>query len=315
MTISNKIIPSGIYSPVTTFFEDDPENSLDLESQVEHAKMLYTNGITGLLVSGSLGECVHLSIRERYNIVSAIRAAIPDENFKLISGAPPLGCIREAIEESKSAFKAGADFIILLVPGYFGPSLTSQQGIIEYFTKIADESSLPIIIYNYPGTCNNVTLTIETYEALSLHPNIVGVKLTHFDMDLYTLVGNSPTIRKANFKAFTGLGQILVPAMSVGISGAIDGLSALFPKVMVKLFNLIKEGNIQEASRIQYFVTRAERMIAEMNVIGVKYALKEIYGYGKFLGGRPPLNNVSLLGSYKKYKLDLETLAQLEKSL
>lgn len=316
MTLQDQVIPAGIYTPIPTFFKLDSKYTLDLETQVEHAKFLYKNDINGLVVCGSMGECVHLTAQERHGVVAAIREAIPDENFKLIAGAPPLGSIQEAIEESKHAADAGANFIILLVPGYFGPALISQQGIIDYFTQVADQSALPVMTYNYPGTCNNVTITIDTYEILSQHPNIVGTKLTHFNLDLYTLVGKNSTICKTNnFRPFTGLGQILIPALSVGIYGAIDGLSALFPKVMVRLYNLCKDGRTSEASDLQYLVTKADMMILELNVVGIKYAIKQIHNFGDRLTGRPPLSKEIDIEAYKKFQPDIEALLKIENSL
>lgn len=316
MTLQDQIIQGGIYTPIPTFFKLDSKYTLDLETQVSHAQFLYKNGIRGLVVCGSMGECVHLTVKERHEVVAAIRKAIPDENFKLIAGAPPMGSIQEAIKESDLAATAGANFIILLVPGYFGPKLISQQGILDYFTQVADQSALPVMVYNYPGTCNNVTITIDTYEKLAQHPNIVGTKLTHFNLDLYTLLGKNTTICKTNnFRPFTGLGQVLVPALSVGIYGAIDGLSALFPKVMVKLYNLCKEGKSTEASDLQYLVTKADMMILELNVVGIKYAIKQVHNFGDNLTGRPPLSRSIDMDVYKKFQPDIETLAKIENSL
>lgn len=317
MTIAQSaIIPRGIYTPITTFFKDDENQTLDLESQVAHAKFLYDNGITGLVVSGSMGEASHLSIQDRHDLVAALRKGVPDKNFKLIAGAPPMGSIEDSIAESQSALKAGADFLILLIPAYFGPSLISQEGIIDYFTRVADKSALPIMIYNYPGTSNNVTISLESYKKLSTHPNIVGVKLTHFNLDLYTLLGKDYHMCETeNFRPFTGLGQILVPALSVGMYGAIDGLSALFPKIMVKLYTLVQENKWKEASELQYLVTKADRMIMELNVVGVKHALKELHGLGQSVIGRPPLSKPVDLQAYLKYAKDIQTLAEVERSL
>lgn len=317
MTITqSSIIPRGIYTPITTFFKDDENQTLDLASQVAHAKFLYDNGITGLVVAGSMGEAPHLSMQDRHDLVAALRKGVPDKKFKLIAGAPPMGSIEDSVAESHSALKAGADFLIMLIPAYFGPSLISQEGIIDYFTKVADKSALPVMIYNYPGTSNNVTITLESYKKLSTHPNIVGVKLTHFNLDLYTLLGKDYHMCETeNFRPFTGLGQILVPALSVGIYGAIDGLSALFPKIMVKLYTLVQENKWKEASELQYLVTKTDRMIMELNVVGVKHALKEIHGLGESVIGRPPLSKPVDLQAYQKYAKDIQVLVEVEKSL
>lgn len=315
MTI-DKVVPRGIYSPVTTFFKSDADYTLDIETQIQHAKFLYENGINGLLLSGSLGEANHLSKTERYLLFSSIRKAIPDPDFKILAGIPPIGNIATILDECRSAKEAGADFAVLLVPSFFGPNLTSQQGIIDYFTRVADESPIALILYNYPGVSNNVTITYETFETLSSHSNIVGVKLTHFNLDIYSQLGQNKAIcEENNFRPFTGLGQVLVPALSVGIYGAIDGLSAIFPKTMLRLYNLFLEGKVTEAAELQSLVSHADLMIAELNVVGVKNALKKFYGLGECLTGRPPLSKAVDQGEFSKFQPLLKKLFTLEKSL
>ncbi|CAN3356607.1 hypothetical protein DICA3_D05402 [Diutina catenulata] len=308
-------IPAGVYTPTTTFFEDDEKRSLDLKTQACHAKWLYENGITGVVVPGSMGEAAHLTATERQQLVATMRQAVPDPAFKVIAGAPPLGAIEDAVEESKRAKEVGADYFIVLVPGFFGTTLTSQQGIAEYFTKVADESVLPVMIYNYPGVSNNVTVTIETFRELSKHPNICGVKLTHFNLDIYALLGKDSTLCETNnFRPFTGLGQILVPALSVGIYGTIDALSALFPRVMVRLYSLYRDGDYLGASELQFKVTGADQMLAALNIVGVKYALKQLHGWGNSVVARPPLGAVNV-NVYNSFSEEIKELVQIEKSL
>lgn len=308
-------IPEGIYSPVPTFFKDDATYSLDIETQIKHAKMLYSSGINGLVVAGSMGEASHLTRNERSILFKSIREAIPDTNFKIIAGVPPLS-IQDTISDIESASEAHADYSIVLVPGYFGPSLTSQQGIIDYFIAVAEKLPLPIIIYNYPGVSNNVDIKIETFEKLLLHPKIVGVKLTHFNLDKYTLLTGNSTLNKINnFRSFTGLGQVLVPSLSIGAFGAIDGLSGIFPKCMLKIFSLYKEKEFEKALELQYLVTKADQMIMELNLVGVKYALNTIYGFGEVLTGRPPLNIEVNDNTWKKHENALNALLKIERTL
>lgn len=314
MTVSNDIVPAGIYTPVTTFFQKD-DQFLDLESQVKHAKFLYELKIQGLLVCGSMGEAAHLTRKERHDVVAAVRNAISDSEFKIIAGAPSMANVSEIVEESKSAKDAGADFFIVLVPGFFGPNLTSQAGIVDYFTRVADKSALPVLIYNYPGTSNMVSITAESYKKLAAHPKIVGAKFTHCNIDEYTLVAQDPKIRTQNFRLFTGLGQVLLPALTVGFYGAIDGLSAVFPKSLVHLQTLYNRGELQEAAKLQLLVNRAEKLVGELNINGVKYALKELYGFGTGLTARPPLNHYFTVEAYNKFQGDLKALKEVEDSL
>lgn len=314
MTVASEVVPAGIYTPVTTFYQQD-DHYLDLESQVKHAKFLYERKIQGLVVCGSMGEAAHLTRKERHDVVAALRGAVSDPEFKIIAGAPSMANIEEVVEESVSAKQAGADFFIVLVPGFFGPHLTSQAGIVDYFTRVADKSALPILIYNYPGTSNMVTITADSYRKLAAHPKIVGAKFTHCNVDEYTLVAQDPKIKSTNFRLFTGLGQVLLPALTVGFYGAIDGLSALFPKSLVQLFNLYQKGELQEAAKLQLLINRCEKLVGELNINGVKYALKEFYGFGTGITARPPLNHYFTVEAYNKFQGDLKALKEVEDSL
>lgn len=308
-------IPEGIYSPVPTFYKNDANYSLDIETQIKHAKMLYSNGINGLVVAGSMGEASHLTRDERSTLFKSIREAIPDTSFKIIAGVPPLN-IQDTVLDIEAASNSHADYSIVLVPGYFGPSLTSQQGIIDFFVAVADKLPLPIIIYNYPGVSNNVDIKTETFEKLLLHPKIVGVKLTHFNLDKYTLLtGNTKLNKINNFRSFTGLGQVLVPSLSIGAFGAIDGLSGIFPKCMLKIFSLYKDKQYEKAAELQYLVTKVDQMIMDLNLVGVKHALNAVYGFGEMLTGRPPLNVKVDIDVWKKHESAFNDLLKVERAL
>lgn len=314
MTIrSAPSVPEGIYTPIPTFYKSQ-KFAVDFETTVKHAQMLHKAGITGLVVSGSMGESTNLTLQERCNSLKSIRDAIPDPNFKLIAGVPPSN-VADVIAESQLAADNGADFLIVLVPGYFGPNLVNQQGIVDYFQYVASGSALPIIIYNYPNTCNNVNINIETFATLSQHPNIVGVKLTHYNFDMYTLLGYDSSFEANNFRSFTGLGQVLVPSLSVNLFGTIDGLSGIFPKSMVKLYQLYRAGQYEEAATLQFLVTRVDLMITELNMLGVKHALNQIYGFGECHSGRPPLSKAVNLTAYNKYAEDIKRLLDYEQKL
>lgn len=84
-----------------------------------------------------------------------------------------------------------------------------------------------------------------------------------------------------NFRPFTGLGQVLIPSLSVGMFGAIDGLSGIFPNDGVK----------EKALQLQYIITKVDLMITELNVVGVKQLLKDVYGFGEIISGRQLLSN------------------------
>jgi len=147
--------PQGVFVPVPTFFVpkkatnyDPIAAPLDLETLAAHSLHLAKSGITGLVVLGSTGEAVHLSNKERFEVLSSIRKAYENAGYKdypLIAGTASQN-IEEVVEQLKSAKEAGCQWGLCLVPGYFAGAST-QDGIIQWFLAVADQSPIPIMVY------------------------------------------------------------------------------------------------------------------------------------------------------------------------
>lgn len=146
--------PPGVYVPVPTFFVPRKAANyspiaapVDLETQAAHSIHLAKSGITGLVVLGSTGEAIHLSNKERFEVLSRIRKAYDDAGFKdypIIAGTAAQN-IEEVVDQLKSAKEAGSQWGLCLVPGYFAGAST-QDGIIQWFRAVADQSPIPIMV-------------------------------------------------------------------------------------------------------------------------------------------------------------------------
>ncbi|CDK24809.1 unnamed protein product [Kuraishia capsulata CBS 1993] len=304
--------PKGIYSPIPTFFKKD--YSIDYESILKHVRYLYQAKVTGILIGGSTGEAINLTREERHEIIRRVRSEFPDPSFKVMGGA--IGsCIPDLLDDIQGLKSLKVDYAVVLVPGYYGPGLTKQQGLVNFFQTVADSSKLPLLIYNYPGVQNNIDLTIESYIKLAKHPNIVGCKLTHYNFTLYTLICQNEEIKSANFRPLAGVGQVLVPALATGIEGCIDGLSNVFPKSMLKVFNDYGKGDTVQAAKFQELVTTVNEMTAVLNLLGLKFALNHILGIGEVLHGRPPIDQDIDESVWEKYLPAFEKLWAIEKGL
>ncbi len=146
--------PKGIHVPVPTFFVgkqaatyNDVAAPVDVETQIKHSLYLARAGIQGLVILGSTGEAIHLTNAERSVVLSGVRQALDHEGFKdypIIAGTATQN-IEETVEQLKSAKLAGAQWGMVLVPGYFAGANT-QEGIIRWFTAVADGSPIPILM-------------------------------------------------------------------------------------------------------------------------------------------------------------------------
>jgi 2-keto-3-deoxy-L-rhamnonate aldolase len=149
--------PAGVYVPVPTFFVSKTAANynpiaapLDLATQAAHSIHLAKSGIRGLVVLGSTGEAVHISNKERFELLSHVKKELEGAGFKdypIIAGTASQN-IEEVVDQLKSAGEAGSQWGMVLVPGYFAGAST-QDGIIQWFKTVADQSPIPILMYDY----------------------------------------------------------------------------------------------------------------------------------------------------------------------
>lgn len=144
--------PTGVFVPVPTFLKPaDASNGLqpevDIETQVKHSTFLAQNGIRGLVILGYTGEAIHLNRQERFDLVSGIRKGLDQAGYKdypLMAGVLT-NCLDEALEWLRDFAKAGAQWGLVLIPGYFGVA-ASQENIKQWSTIVADNSPIPILV-------------------------------------------------------------------------------------------------------------------------------------------------------------------------
>ncbi|KAK9465241.1 hypothetical protein V1512DRAFT_52751 [Lipomyces arxii] len=326
LTETTPALPKGIYTPSPTFFvsKTDPSYSvfnppIDFETQLKHTLYLAKNGINGVVLLGSTGEAVHITRPERNQLLSYIRKGLDAEgytDFTIIAGTGTNSTV-ETVDLLVDAKECGVEYGLVLAPSYFASAVT-QQGIIAWYNEVANASPIPIMVYYYPGVSNNIYIAPKTFEILSAHPNIVGTKLSHGNISHHILLAQNPVIKANNFHVFTGLGQQLLPILNIGAHGAIDALSGIFPKSVVYLFNLSLTGKISEAQKVQYTVSAAEEVVADLGTVGVKEGVARILGWGDKDGARLPLMGGLDGGDVTwttKYQDAFEDIAKLEATL
>lgn len=146
---------AGIYVPVPTFFAkegtaayDPISPPLDLEAQSQHSLFLVKGGIRGLVILGTTGEAVHITSKERNELIKSQRKALDDAGYKdrpIIAGTATQN-IEETLQQIKESKEAGAESVLVLSPGYFA-SAASQTGIQRWFEAVADKAVLPVMMY------------------------------------------------------------------------------------------------------------------------------------------------------------------------
>lgn len=126
---------------------DPIETPIDHELQAKHSVYLAQSGIKGLVILGSTGEAVHLTNKERNELLRSQRDALEKAGFKdyPIMAGTASASIPDVIEQLKGAKEAGSQWGMCLAPGYFGAT-TTQGNIADWFTAVADRSPIPILV-------------------------------------------------------------------------------------------------------------------------------------------------------------------------
>lgn len=261
-----KVPPSGVWAPAITFF-DHSTDTLDTESQAKYYSYLSKTGLAGLVVLGTNAETFLLTREERKTLLETARQAC-GPSYPIMAGVGGHST-KQVLEFISDAADAGANYVLLLPPAYFGKQ-TTPEVINNFFDDVAKESKLPIVIYNFPAVCNGIDLDSATIAALAKkHSNIVGVKLTCGAVAKITrLAAELPADR---FATYGGQSDFLIGGLAAGSMGTIAGFANVFPRTIVHIYNLYKEGKYQEAMELHKRAALAEQP-CKAGIASVKYA-------------------------------------------
>jgi 4-hydroxy-tetrahydrodipicolinate synthase len=287
-----------ITAMVTPF---DRKGKVDYEQAKKLALALLASGSEGLVLAGTTGESPTLIHEEELQLFSEIKKAVGKKG-SIIAGTGS-NSTAEALEFTKGAEKIGVDACLLVVPYYNKPT---QDGLYHHFKLIAENTSLPCILYNVPvRTVTN--LTAETTIKLSHIPNIVGIKEASGNMEQITKIIADT---RDDFIVWSGNDSDTLPMLSLGAYGIISVASHLVGKQINDMVYSFIKGNTNKAAEIhRHLLPLVNALFVIANPIPVKYALNCI----GFNVGKPrlplyePTGEVarSIQEIVKKYKIDL----------
>jgi len=179
-----------------------------------------------------------------------------------------------AIELTKYACEVGADAMLLVTPYY---NKATQNGLITFFTAIADASTKPCILYNVPGRtgCN---ITPATCASLAEHPNIVAIKEASGNISQIAQIAR---LCGDKLDIYSGNDDQIVPILSLGGKGVISVLSNLLPRETSDLCHRYMNGDVKGALDMQLkYLDLVDALFCEVNPIPVKAAMHAM-GYGE----------------------------------
>ncbi len=264
-----KTVFTGAASAIITPFTAD---GIDYDAFGRLIDFQIENGINAIVAAGTTGEGSTLTDREHEDVIAFCA--------KRIAGRVPLVAgtgsndTAHAIERTKTACGAGADAVLLVTPYY---NKTTQRGLIASFTAIADESSVPCILYNVPSR-TGMNMLPETLAELAKHERITGVK---------EACGNLSQIAKErllcgdSLDIYSGCDDQVVPTMSLGGKGLISVIANILPAETAEICARFFRGDVQGAAELQLKLLQLmNQLMIETNPIPAKAACAAM-GFGE----------------------------------
>ncbi|XP_071946779.1 4-hydroxy-2-oxoglutarate aldolase, mitochondrial-like [Antedon mediterranea] len=284
VTASKNVDISGIFPPIVTPFDTD--ESIRYDYLEENIRRWNSIPFKGYAVHGSNGEFAYLSKEERVEILKHVKKFATDDKV-IIAGS---GCesTRDTIQLSNEMASAGADALLVITPCFYKSGM-SNPAMLQHYTKVADHSPVPIILYSVPAN-TGIDLSTEVICKLAEHPNIIGVKESGGDVAKIGLMVHKT--KQHDFSVLAGSGGFFLSARTVGAVGAIAAVANVLGSEMCQLDQLFKDGKTKEALSLQHRIIAPNAAVTRMfNVPGLKKSM-EWFGY---YGGptRSPLQSLT----------------------
>ncbi len=292
-----KLLFEGVIPPMITPFKGDDERT-DYEAHIANLQQWQTHGLGGYVVLGSNSETIFLSQEEKLKLIE-ITADVVGDSKMLIAGTG-MDSTLETIRLTNHAAQRGAKAALVLTPFYYKKSM-DDHALIRHFVKLADQSDIPILIYNvtkYTG----VNVSTEVIRILSQHENIVGMKDS--SGSIAQLV-QYETVADPSFQVLVGTASIWLPALQLGVQAGIMALANCAPAACVKLQALYRSGRLEEAQRLYRKLVPVNYAVTTgYGVAGLKYVCSKL----GFRGGsvRSPLRHLDAEAAERIDELLLE---------
>lgn len=260
---------TGMATAIVTPMHTD--GSIDYEALSRFVEFQIDSGINGLVVMGTTGENATIEPEDQKKVIAYTVEKVAGR-VPVIAGTGTNNT-EHVLRNTRNACQVGADAVLVVTPYY---NKATQNGLVTHFTAVADESTLPVILYNVPGRtgCN---LLPKTVAKLSEHPNIAAIKEAAGSLaqmiEIMHLCGDKIDV-------YSGEDGLTVPMMAMGAKGTISVLSNVAPRQSVAMTDACLRGDYAAAAKMQCdLLPLINALFSEVNPIPAKAATAAM-GFG-----------------------------------
>lgn len=261
-----------MFTAMVTPYNSDLQVNFDKAGEL--AQYLIDRGSDGIVVSGTTGESPVLSVSEKLQLFSQVKAAVGDK-AEVWAGTGSYNT-QETIELSREAEKLGMDGLLLVVPYYNKPS---QVGLYQHYTAVAASVAIPIMLYNIPSR-TGVNMLPETVARLAELENVVALKESTGLMDQMSALKN---ILPEKVAIYSGDDSQTLPMLALGAQGVVSIASHLIGPQIKQMLNAFAKGDVKESQSLHnQLFAMFKGLFITTNPVPVKEALNLI---GMEVGG------------------------------
>ena len=260
---------TGMATAIVTPMHTD--GSIDYEALGRFVEFQIGSGINALVVMGTTGENATIEPEDQKKVIAYTVEKVAGR-VPVIAGTGTNNT-EHVLHNTRNACQVGADAILVVTPYY---NKATQNGLVTHFTAVADESTLPVILYNVPSRtgCN---LLPKTVAKLSEHPNIAAIKEAAGSqaqmIEIMHLCGDKIDV-------YSGEDGLTVPMMAMGAKGTISVLSNVVPRQSVAMTDACLRGDYAAAAKMQCdLLPLINALFSEVNPIPAKAATAAM-GFG-----------------------------------
>lgn len=261
----------------------DKDNNINFEKVKELIEFHIANDTDAIIICGTTGESSTLSNDEKKELIK-YSVKVASKRIPIIAGTGSNNT-KIAIEMSKYAQEVGVDGLLIVTPYY---NKCTQEGLYMHYKAIADEVTLPIILYNVPSrTC--VDINIDTIVKLSKIKNICAIKEASPDISkIATIISKTSN----DFYVYSGNDDLTLPILSLGGSGVISVAANIIPSQMHYICKYVFDNKYEKSKKIYYeYLDLMKNLFIEVNPAPIKFAMNELmFDIGNL---RLPLCNIS----------------------
>ncbi|MBS1877573.1 MAG: dihydrodipicolinate synthase family protein [Acidobacteria bacterium] len=274
----------GIFPPIATPFDHKGDlYKVKVQHNVEKWNL---TTLSGYVVCGSTGESVMLTPEEKIQLWEWV--AQYAASSKLLIAGTGVESVRETVALTNRAAEIGYKAAMVRTPHYYKTLLNNTAAQVLYFRSVADQSKIPLMIYNWPQT-TGVDISVDAVCQLSEHPNIIAIKESSGNLEKVMQMIREV---KPGFQVLVGSAPTLAPSLAVGAVGAVLAFANAAPYACITIWEAHRTRDTDAAKDWQGRIIRAAQAVTtRFGIPGLKYAM-DLNGY---YGGpvRLPLTPVS----------------------